>query len=132
VSIPGRVFGRTFPAVPQYEIQIRLELTSLFWLIRDIVSWSARTRVGTFGDMSGVFLYLLSPPFSALFRPPTMTDPSTGRAIARALRASLRLVNTSSELLTLSQLYAVKSDLHETLGIVKGHIRAAESGMKIR
>jgi len=57
-----------------------------------------------------------------------MTDPSTGRAIVNAIRASLRLVSSSSELLTISQLLAVKSDLRETLAIVNGQIGAMQSG----
>ena len=61
-----------------------------------------------------------------------MTDPSTGRAIAKALRASLRLTSGSSKLLSLSQLYAVKDDLRGTLTLVEGEIRAAETGKRVR
>lgn len=56
-----------------------------------------------------------------------MTDPLTGRAIAKALRASLSLTSGSSKLLSLSQLYAVKDDLRGTLTLVEGEICAAES-----
>jgi len=61
-----------------------------------------------------------------------MADPSTGRAIAKALRASLRLTSGSSKLLTLPQLYAVKDDLRGTLTLVEGEIRAAETGNPTR
>jgi len=56
-----------------------------------------------------------------------MTGPSnipTGRAIVRAVRASLRLTGSSLELLTVSQLFAVKSELRQTLAIVNGQIQA--------
>jgi hypothetical protein len=55
-------------------------------------------------------------------------DSPTGLAIVRALRASLRLVSSSSELLTISQLLAAKHDLCEMLAIVNGQIRTINSG----
>jgi len=61
-----------------------------------------------------------------------MTDSSSpphGRAILRAVRASLRLVNGSSELLTVSQLRAMESDLRKTLAVVKGRAQARQPGM---
>ena len=60
-----------------------------------------------------------------------MTDPLTGRAIAKALRASLSLTSGSSKLLSLSQLYAVKDDLRGTLTLVEGEICAAESSKHV-
>jgi len=63
-----------------------------------------------------------------------MTNPlntPTSRAIVKAVRGSLRLVGSSSELLTASQLFAVRSDLHETLAIVNGQIQASQSGTSI-
>ena len=60
-----------------------------------------------------------------------MTDPSTGRAIAKALCTSLRLTSGSSKLLSLSQLYAVKDDLRGTLTLIEGEICAAETGKHV-
>ena len=63
-----------------------------------------------------------------------MTDSSntpTTRAMVRSVRASLRLVSCSSELLTESQLFAVKKDLQETLAIVNGQIQAIKSGTSL-
>jgi len=58
-----------------------------------------------------------------------MTDPSpTSLAIFKAVRASLRLASSSSELLTIAQLLALKGDLRETLAIISGQIRTEESG----
>ena len=49
----------------------------------------------------------------------------TGRAILRAVRASMNLVGSSLELLTDSQLIAMRSDLHRTLAIVSGRLSPA-------
>lgn len=49
----------------------------------------------------------------------------TGRAILRAVRASMKLVDSSLELLTESQLIAMRSDLHRTLAIVNGRLSPA-------
>ena len=60
-----------------------------------------------------------------------MTDsPSilTGRAILKAIRASLGLVNSSSELFTFSQLLAVRRVLRDALVIIDSKIQAFESG----
>lgn len=58
-----------------------------------------------------------------------MTDPSpTARAIARTANASLRLVSSSTALLSLSQLLAMESELRGTLAIVNGQIQAELSG----
>lgn len=57
-----------------------------------------------------------------------MSDPSTGQAIVEAVRASLKLVSSSSELLDTSQLSAVKSDLRETLSIINGQIHLIRTG----
>jgi hypothetical protein len=58
-----------------------------------------------------------------------MTDPSpTALAIFKAVRASLRLASSSSELLTIAQLLALKGDLRETLAIISSQIRTEESG----
>jgi len=58
-----------------------------------------------------------------------MTDPSpSALAIFKAVRASLRLASSSSELLTIAQLLALKGDLRETLAIISGQIQTEESG----
>ena len=59
-----------------------------------------------------------------------MADPAgtpTTHAIVKAVRASLTLVSSSLELLTMSQLFAVKRDLCETMAIIKGQIQARQS-----
>ena len=61
-----------------------------------------------------------------------MTDPSTGHAIVKAVRASLRLVSSSPELLTISQLYAMRDHLRETTQIVDRQISAAETSKNVR
>ena len=81
---------------------------------------------------TGVLLFFLNHRYSHSLLISTMTDPSTGRAIAKALRASLRLTSGSSKLLSLSQLYAVKDDLRGTLTLVEGEICAAETGKRVR
>ena len=63
-----------------------------------------------------------------------MTDTAntpTSRAIVKTVRASMRLVGGSSELLTVSQLFAVKSDIHKALAIVNGQIQASQSSTSI-
>ena len=60
-----------------------------------------------------------------------MADPSTGHMIVKAICASLRLVSNSPELLTLSQLYAMKGVLYETLSVIKGQIHTTESGKHV-
>ena len=58
-----------------------------------------------------------------------MTDPSpTTHAITAAAHASLELVNSSPELLSLSQLVFIKSELNKTLGIVANQIQVKLSG----
>ena len=86
--------------------------------------------INTFVDAGREFLYLdtLSAPFSTSLQFSTMADPSTGRMIVKAICASLRLVSNSPELLTLSQLYAMKGVLYEALSVIEGRIRTAESG----
>ena len=105
----------------------------LFGSIHDVVLWSPRTRVDTPPDADSTFLYpgLPSPPFFSLLRLPTMTDPSTGRAIVKAVGASLRLVSSSSELLTISQLYAVRDHLHEATQIVDSQVSSTENSKNI-
>ena len=61
-----------------------------------------------------------------------MTDPSTGRAIVKAVRALLRLVSSLPELLTISQLYAMRDHLRETTQIVDRQISAAETSKNVR
>lgn len=56
------------------------------------------------------------------------TDSPTGPAILNAVRASLRLVNCSSELLTTTQLLALKDNLCETLAIVRAQIQSENFG----
>ena len=58
-----------------------------------------------------------------------MTDSPTGRAITKVVCASLRLVSSLSEQLTVSQLLSVKRDLRETLAIINGQIQATQSSM---
>lgn len=53
---------------------------------------------------------------------------NTGRAIVKAVRGTLGLVSSSSELLNGSQLLAVKSELRQTLAIVKGQLHFMKSG----
>ena len=63
-----------------------------------------------------------------------MTEPTstpTSCAIVKTVHASMRLVGGSSELLTVSQILAVKSDLRKTLAIVNGQIQAAQSSTPI-
>ena len=63
-----------------------------------------------------------------------MTDTAntpTSRAIVKTVCASMRLVGGSSELLTVSQLFAVKSDIREVLAIVNSQIQASQSGTSI-
>ena len=63
-----------------------------------------------------------------------MTEPTstpTSHAIVKTVHASMRLVGGSSELLTVSQLLTVKSDLRKTLAIVNGQIQAAQSGTPV-
>ena len=63
-----------------------------------------------------------------------MTDTAntpTSRAIVKMVCASMRLVGGSSELLTVSQLFAVKSDIREALAIVNGQIQASQSSTSI-
>jgi hypothetical protein len=58
-----------------------------------------------------------------------MTDSSpTARAIARTANASLKLVSSSTALLSLSQLLAMQSELRGTLATVNGQIQAELSG----
>lgn len=52
----------------------------------------------------------------------------TSLAIVNAVRASLRLVSCSSELLSIAQLRAVRDDLCETLAIVNGQIQSENFG----
>lgn len=57
-----------------------------------------------------------------------MSDISlTGHAIYATVRASLRLASTSSELLAMSDLVALKDDLHATLAVIRGQIQSEES-----
>lgn len=58
--------------------------------------------------------------------PPNTT---TNRAILKAVRASLLLVSSSSELFTHSQLLVVRNELHSALAIVNAQIRAVQSGL---
>lgn len=58
-----------------------------------------------------------------------MTDSSpTARAITRTAQASLRLVSSSTGLLSISQLLAMEIELRGTLAIVNGQIQAELSG----
>jgi hypothetical protein len=70
-------------------------------------------------------LHIAAPLFSVFH----MADSrSTACAITTAARASLRLVNSSSGLLSLSQLFTVESELRSTLAVVHGQIQAMLSG----
>jgi hypothetical protein len=61
-----------------------------------------------------------------------MTDHSRiDRAIVKALRASLKLASTSSGRLSLSQLYALNSDLRKTMAVINNQIQVEESGTSI-
>ena len=58
-----------------------------------------------------------------------MTDSSlTGLAIYNAVRASLRLVSCSTELLTIGQLVALKDHLREASAIVGAQIQSENLG----
>jgi hypothetical protein len=58
-----------------------------------------------------------------------MTDHSRiDRAIVKALRASLKLASSSSGRLSLSQLYALNSDLCKTMAVISNQIQVEESG----
>jgi hypothetical protein len=59
----------------------------------------------------------------------TAPDTSTGRAIVKTVHASLSLVSSSSELLTLSQLYAVRNELLVALAITNSKIRVGKSSL---
>lgn len=79
-----------------------------------------------FVSVGGVFFVLRpeTPP------PLPMTDSSaTGLAILNAVRASLRLVGCSSELLTITQLLTLKDDLRETLAIISAQIESENIGV---
>lgn len=71
--------------------------------------------VTAFGIHPGALLLLSSPS-------PHMTD--TALAITTAVRASLGLVSSSAELLSISQLFALESELRNALTIVKRQLRA--------
>jgi len=60
-----------------------------------------------------------------------MSSPA-GHAIFEAVRASLRLVNSSSGLFTIPQLLAIEGDLRETLAVISGKVQAEQSGMSTR
>lgn len=77
-------------------------------------------------SFSGVFPStspLLSSPSSAMAHSRPLAD-----AVTSATRASLRLVNSSTELLSISQLLAMDSELRTTLAAVHVQIRAKLSG----
>lgn len=68
--------------------------------------------------------------FALSFSISLMTDSSpTARAITRSAQASLRLVSSSTGLLSLSQLLAMEFELRGTLAIVSGQIQAELSGV---
>ena len=52
----------------------------------------------------------------------------TSRAILNAVRASLRLMNSSSELLTVSQLLAIRRELEVASAVVTGQLQALQFG----
>ena len=54
--------------------------------------------------------------------------PPTGDAIFAAVSASLKLASSSSELLTIDQLRALKFDLKVTLAVIRGQIQSEASG----
>lgn len=62
--------------------------------------------------------------------PPRSNNP-TGRATFRAVRASLGLVEGSSESLTASQLLALRRELHKALTIIDRRIQRTNAGMFI-
>lgn len=58
-----------------------------------------------------------------------MSDTSpTGHAIYAVVRASLRLVSSSSELLTAPELVALEEDIYATLAVIRGQIQSEETG----
>jgi hypothetical protein len=68
-------------------------------------------------------------PKHSLFFP--MADPPrlpTGLAILKAFRASLRLVTSSSELLTVSQLLAVRNELLDMFAVVNTRLHVVQFG----
>ena len=79
----------------------------------------------------GTFVWIKTPSNNRLLPFPPMADPPntpTGRAILKAARAMLLLVSSSSELLTHSQLLAVRNELRSALAIVNGQIQVVQSG----
>lgn len=125
-------FGRAFPlslAVDKHRRQIRLRFTASFrasaWY-RRMTAMCPRYRLL---PCTALFS-CLNPPLSPLALPFfDMTDSSpTGLAILKAVRASLRLVSSSSELLTISQLLAVKHELCETFTVINAQIQVEQSG----
>lgn len=61
-----------------------------------------------------------------------MVDPSPGRTIFKAIRASLRLARDTPQLLTTSGLHAVMTDLRETLAMVETEIQIRDDGTHFR
>ena len=57
---------------------------------------------------------------------------STTHAITRAAHASLNLVSSSAELLSLSQLLATRTELKKTLAVVNDRVQAKLSGALAR
>jgi hypothetical protein len=58
-----------------------------------------------------------------------MDSPSTSRAITKTVRALLELVSTTSRLLTLAELVAVKAGLAGALRVIDARIRAIEASL---
>ena len=79
-----------------------------------------------FVSVSGVFFGIRPDTPSPLL--PMADSSPTGLAILNAVRASLRLVGCSSELLTITQLLALKDDLRETLAIISAQIESENFG----
>ena len=64
---------------------------------------------------------------SPIFHMPELS--LTNRAIFKTVDASLKLASSSSELLTISQLLAIKDNLQATLAVISGQIQTENSGM---
>ena len=73
---------------------------------------------------NGQWARFLSPRLSPLALPHSMTDSNTACETFEAVRTSTILARTSLQFLTLAQLLMLKDDLHKTLAVVDGQIRA--------
>ena len=84
--------------------------------------------------MDGGFSFVLSRhhlPIHNQLIPPSQMTPSmkspTSRAIVNTVRAALKLLSSSSEQLSVSQLLALKSDMREARVVVNTQVLAKQS-----